>query len=326
MSIELKKRIFITKFVFVPIIFVLGCLDAVAAQSMREVRIGSSDLSFSNFTTYYARDRKFFEKEGLDAKIILVVKTEAALAALVAGELDYTTFSTSTIDAALRGMPIRLIAVTLQQPVVSLIVREEIKQVSDLKGKNIGISSFGGLIYVAAIYVLKQSGLSPKDVRLLATGGGVTGLAALKTGRVDAVLLSAPHDLKAMKEGFKALLDVGAVYKLPFGGISATKTKIQENPTEVQKVLRAVLRATKAVVDPQNKEDVVNYTSALFKMDRASAADFHRRIVPALNPAGVVEMDRIKLAIDSAVERGLIDKPLDPEMVVDFSMLKELRF
>jgi hypothetical protein len=37
-------------------------------------------------------------------------------------------------------------------------------------------------------------------------------------------------------------------------------------------------------------------------------------------------MDRIKLAIDSAVERGLIDKPLDPEMVVDFSMLKELRF
>lgn len=325
MSMVLKKWAFLTKFVSVLIISVLGCLDGVAAQSMREVRIGSSDLSFSNFTTYYARDRKFFEKEGLDAKIILV-KTEAAIAALVAGELDYTTFSTSTTDAALRGMPIRLIAVTLQQPVVSLIVREEIKQVSDLKGKNIGISSFGGLIHVAAIYVLKQSGLSPKDVRLLATGGGVTGLAAIKTGRVDAVLLSAPHDLKAMKEGFKALLDVGAVYKLPFGGISATKTKIQENPTEVHKVLRAVLRATKAVVDPQNKEDVVNYTSALFKMDRAAATDFHRRIVPALNPPGVVDMDKIKLAIDSAVERGLIDKPVDPEMVVDFSMLKDIRF
>jgi ABC-type nitrate/sulfonate/bicarbonate transport system substrate-binding protein len=300
-------------------------LEIVGAQSLKEVRIGSSDISFSNFSTYYARDRKFFEKEGLDAKIILV-KTEAALAALSVGELDYTTFSTSTIDAVLRGMPLRLIAVTLQQPVVSLIVRDGIDKVSDLKGKKIGISSFGGLIHVAAVYVLKQHGLSSKDVTLLATGGGVTGLAAIKSKRVDAVLLSAPYDLKATKEGFKALLDVGAVYKLPFGGISATTTKLQQNPTEVRKVLRAVLRATKAVVDPQNQPDVVNYTADIFKLDRETAADFYRRLVPASNPAGIVGMERIQLAVDSAVERGLIDKPQDANTVVDFSILKELKF
>ena len=69
------------------------------AAQLAEVRIGSSDISFSNFSAFYARDRGLFEKEGIDAKFILV-KTEAALAAQSAGDLDYTTFSTSVIDAA----------------------------------------------------------------------------------------------------------------------------------------------------------------------------------------------------------------------------------
>ncbi len=302
---------------------VLAAPGLIFGQLLQEIRIGSSDISFSNFTVYYARDRKFFKKEGLDPKII-IVKTEAALPALSTGELDYTTFSTSTIDAALRGMPLRLVAVTLQQPVVSLVVREGIKHVSDLKGKKLGISSYGGLIHVAAVYTLKHYGLSPKDVTLLATGPGVTGLAALRKGVIDAAVLGSPHDLQAVKEGFKALLDIGTIYKLPFGGISTTLTKIRENPREVKKVIMAVLQATKFVVDPQNKDDVINYTAAFFKVDRSSAAEFYRRLVPALNPSGIVDRDRITLAIDSAVERGLIDRPLDPDAVVDFSFAKEL--
>jgi hypothetical protein len=32
------------------------------------------------------------------------------------------------------------------------------------------------------------------------------------------------------------------------------------------------------------------------------------------------------MVIDSALERGLTDKPLDPDAVVDFSITKALRF
>jgi hypothetical protein len=38
----------------------------------------------------------------------------------------------------------------------------------------------------------------------------------------------------------------------------------------------------------------------------------------------MVEMDKIRLAIESAVERGVIDKPVDPAMVVDFSISRKL--
>jgi hypothetical protein len=54
--------------------------------------------------------------------------------------------------------------------------------------------------------------------------------------------------------------------------------------------------------------------------------EFYRRLIPSLNPSGIVERDKIKLVIDSAIERGLTDKPLDPDAVIDFSIVKQLRF
>jgi ABC-type nitrate/sulfonate/bicarbonate transport system substrate-binding protein len=313
------------KLPFLMVLLFLAWSDSTLGQPLKEIRIGSSDISFSNFSTYYARDRKFFEKEGFDAKII-IVKTEAALPALTTGELDYTTFSTSAIDAALRGLPLRLIAVTVKQPVIGLVVREGVNQVQDLKGKRIGISSLGGLTHVAAVAVLKQYGLNPKDVTLLAIGSGVARLVAMRKGGLDAALMNSPQDIQAVKEGFKVLLDVGTVYQLPFGGLSTTLTKMGENPAEVKQVIRAVLLATQALVKPENRDDAINHAAALFKIERGTAAEFHRRMVSALSPTGVVEMDKIRLAIESAVERGLIQKPLEPEAVVDFSLVRNMRF
>lgn len=90
--------------------FVLSFASLVLAQPLKEVRIASSTtVSFTNLSTVFARDRKFFEQEGLDVRII-VFQTGASLTALVAGNVDYTTLSTSAIEAALEGMPVRLVA------------------------------------------------------------------------------------------------------------------------------------------------------------------------------------------------------------------------
>jgi ABC-type nitrate/sulfonate/bicarbonate transport system substrate-binding protein len=207
---------------------------------------------------------------------------------------------------------------------VGLVVRKGIDNVTDLKGRKVGVSSFGGLLHVAAIYVLKHYGLSPKNVTVLATGPGNSGIAALKTGSIDGVFLSAPYDMLMAREGFTLLLDVGTLYQLPFGGISATPAKIREKPGEVERVLRAVIQAGKLIADPKNNEDVTAYIVRLFKLDRNLAEQFYRRLVASLTVNGTVEMDKIRLAIESAVERGVIDKPVDPAMVVDFSIARKL--
>ena len=311
-------------FVLAVVIFVLAHPGLTTAQSLQEIRIGSSNISVTNFTAFYARDRKFFEKENLDVKII-IVKTEVAIPALVARNLDYTTLSTSSIEATLKGMPLRLVAVTNQYPLLGLVVREGINKVPDLKGKKLAISSFGGAVYGAALNLLKTHGLKPQeDVAVLATGANAARIAALKQGAVDAALISSPDDIRVARDGLKILLDAGTVYRLPFGGISTTLTKIRESPAEVKKVVRAVVRATKFITESQNKDDVINYIVTFFKLDRSFADEFYRRLVPSLSPTGIVDRDKIKLVIDSAIERGLTDKPLDPEMVVDFSFAKEV--
>jgi len=308
------------------ILWIVFASHSAAAQSLKEIRIGSSNISVTNVCAFYARDRKFFEAEGFDAKII-IVKTEAALAALAAGDLDYSTLSTSSIEATLKGMPLRVIAVTNKHPLLGLVVRKGINRVADLRGKKLSVSSFGGATYGAAVYLLKNHGLRPKeDVTILAGGTNSIRISAVKQGTVDAALLSSPEDIKAATEGLPILVDVGNDYRLPWGGISATQTKIRRSGAETEKFVRAVLRATRAITEPQNKNDVTSWVGKFFNLDEKVSDEFYRRLIPSLNPSGIVERDKIKLVIDSAIERGLTDKPLDPDAVTDFSIAKRLRF
>ena len=294
------------------------------AQTLQEVRIGSSAIGFSSLTTYLARDFKFFEKEGLDAKIIYVA-TNVGLAALTAGNLDYTTLVTSAAEGALRGLPVRLVAVTNVEPLWGIVVRNEIKQISDLKGKKFGVSSFGGTSYSAALYVLKHYGLKPQeDVGILATGGTLERIAALKQESVHAAIIPAPGDMKAQQEGFKILMDAGTIYKLPNGGTSTTIAKIKANPGEVRRVVRAIVGATRFITDPHNKPEVTKYISRVFNLNTASTEQFYGRFVPTLSRTGTVEMDKIKLIIDDALARGIINKPVDPETLVDYSFARAL--
>jgi ABC-type nitrate/sulfonate/bicarbonate transport system substrate-binding protein len=295
-------------------------------QALKEVRLGSTDITVSNFCSFYARDRKFFEAEGLDMKMV-IIKTEAALAAMASGDLDYSTLSTSSVEGALKGMPLRLLAVTNRYPLLGLVVRKGVNSVADLKGKKLSVSSFGGAVYGAAVYLLRSHGLRPKeDVAILAGGTNSARIATPKQGLVDAALITAPDDLRAVGEGYRILIDVGSDYGLPWGGISASQNKIRRDPVETEKFLRAVMRGVRAITEPQNKGDVTRWIGKFFKLDDKQADDFYRRLVPSLNPSGLSERDKIKLIIDSAVERGLTDKPLDPDSVVDFSIMRQLRF
>ena len=189
------------------------------------------------------------------------------------------------------------------------------------------MSSFGGATYGAALYLLRNNGLKPKqDVTILAGGNNSIRVGALKQGAVDAVMLSAPEDIKAAAEGFNILLDVGSDYRLPWGRVSTTQLKIDRSRAEVEKFVRAVLRATRSITEPQNKQDVTGWLGKFFNLDVTVAEEFYRRLMPSLNPSGIVERDKIKLVIDSAIERGLTDKPLDPDAVTDFSIARKLRF
>jgi hypothetical protein len=119
-------------------------------------------------------------------------------------------------------------------------------------------------------------------------------------------------------------MDAGSVYKLPNGGMSTTVNKIRQNAAEVRRVVRALILATKFFAEPRNKPETIKYLSRVFNLDPASTEEFYRRFLPSLSPTGIVEMDKIKLIVDGAIDRGLINKAVDPEGLVDFSFARSL--
>lgn len=63
-----------------------------------------------------------------------------------------------------------------------------IKGYVDLKGKNVGVSDFGGTEYPVTRNVLKKMGIDPdRDVKWTAVGGGVPAGVALPRGAIDAL-------------------------------------------------------------------------------------------------------------------------------------------
>jgi ABC-type nitrate/sulfonate/bicarbonate transport system substrate-binding protein len=114
--------------------------------------------------------------------------------ALLGGSVDYTSAAGSIIAGAARGVPVRLILVVNTKPQFDLVGQPDLKSVSQLKGKIVGISSRGGAVDILTQTILAQHGVTPnKDATLIVIGSPEELETALRTGRIAACLLYAPR-------------------------------------------------------------------------------------------------------------------------------------
>ena len=157
-------------------------LVQVQAHAAEKIRIGYPDPSGSFLTLPLGEKAGFFQKEGFQPELIRIRST-IALAALVSGEIDYQSVVAPGIAAAIRGVPVKVVACYTPGITAAIIARPEYKSVQDLKGKTIGLNSFGGGLESTARLMFKHLGLDPdKDLKFLATGGIETRFAAMKQG------------------------------------------------------------------------------------------------------------------------------------------------
>jgi NitT/TauT family transport system substrate-binding protein len=83
--------------------------------------------------------------------------------------------------------------------------KPEIKSVSDLRGKRIGVTRFGASTHFAGLSMLDSAGIKPNEVVFIQNGGVGESLAALLGGRVDATMIGYPFGLRAKNAGFPLL-------------------------------------------------------------------------------------------------------------------------
>ena len=165
------------------------------ADAVDRIRIAVSNPNMPNLTAAMAQHSGFFKDENIDAEIIRM-NPNVAVTALSTGDVDYGQLFGAVVGGAIAGLPVRIVAGYLDNWPMTLIAQPEFKSLKELKGKTLGISSFGATPDVAARLMLKQAGIDvEKDIKVLALGSDAARLTALKQRVVDLIVISPPSDI-----------------------------------------------------------------------------------------------------------------------------------
>src|SRR5947208_16514983 len=116
--------------------------------------------------------------------------------------------------------------------------RPDYQNVKNLRNKKIALTGLGGTSHVALQIAFESAGENPKNFVYLGMGGSQL-LPALKSGTVDAALLSPPMLYFARKKDFRELLDVGSHVRIPLVGLTVLVLTLRILLDELKLVIRS---------------------------------------------------------------------------------------
>ena len=300
-------------------------VSPLSAQ-LRKVRFSVSAASIAEVPFRIANIKGFYRDEGLDVEVILI-RGAVGMQALLGGSVDYTSASGSTIAAAVRGIPVKLVFIASAKPQFDLIAQPQIRSIGDLKGKHVGISSRGGAVDLLTQLIVQKNGLVPnKDVVSLVVGGQEDTVLALRTGRIAAALLTPPRPLILQREGFNRLAYSGDYMpSYPSGGIGVTDEKIKTSPDDVLAFVKGSVRGLQFA--RQNRAETIKILSDYFNIkDMALSAQLFDLYLSRLPVDGSADEAWMKGAIDFTQKSlGGAEKEIPTSRVFDFSFVQKAK-
>jgi NitT/TauT family transport system substrate-binding protein len=293
------------------------------ADALDKVTISHSvTLSATVAPLFYGIQRGFFRDENIDLDY-RVLRADIGIKALLNGEVDYIYSASTATRASIRGLPIRALSYDLERLLHFLMGRPGVRTASDLKGKIIGVSSFGASGDVAARACLRSMGVDPKkDVTLVAVGADSVRYNALKAGSVEAIIAPLPRNLIMKKEGFNELCYAGRLSKGTVGGVITTIDRIHSKPEQAKAMLRAMLRTSRSL--NRERSDFVEFLVTRIKLDRDIAKETASLLSDGQTKNGIIEESDLQAVIDSERQFLQVEKPVKPSDVADYRLLKQV--
>ncbi len=218
---------------------------SVSAQSrgLKKIQVGVPAVSMGNIVIFFTKEARIYEKHGLDAEPVVISGSGIASRALIAGSVTISPIATPAVmTAVLAGSDMVILAHTMPGVIQTLMVRPDIKRAEDLKGKTIGVTTFGSLGDFLVRYLAKQKGLNPdKDFALRQIGADPERFISLRQGSIQAATLSHPTFILAKRAGFEMLWDFFKEVEYPWSEIATTRTLIKQDRDLVMRYMRAHL-------------------------------------------------------------------------------------
>ena len=303
-------------------ILVAVLCSAPIAGAQETVRISLSVRNVVLMPYYYAKDKGFFDREGLRAEIIQM-RSNLQVAGVASGELDFMSGVGTAFEAMRKGAPLKVLAVLYRAPLFSLVSGTAIKAPKDLEGKKVGVSRIGSESHNAAVWMLTQNGVDVRKVTFLQTGSTIVSMIGLQQNSLEASVLSPPFSGEMVVQGYKVLAKTSDVAESPFNGMATSHEKLRTRPERIRKSLKALLESYRRI--KQDRPGTIDYIRQSFKVNERIAENSYNEIREVMLDDMIMPEDRLKKALDGPYARSEGEKSLSINEVVDYSILRSLR-
>ena len=261
----------------------------------------------------YAQKANIFRKHGIQMDVVPMGSGAAIFAAVVGGSAEIGAGSLFPVFAAYaRGVPLRIIApasiYTSDHADALLLVQKDtpIKTGRDLNGKTIASDAVKDVNGTATRAWVDLNGGDGKSLKLIELRP-IEQLAALDSGRIDAVVLKPPYLTTALNSGkFRAIgkpLDAIAPHFLLSCWV-ASADYIAKNPDLINGFVSGLLEAARFT--NANQGATTDLIAAFTGQDPALVGGGIRSTT-----AETISIADLQRPLDFALKYGIIDKPFD---------------
>jgi len=312
------------------ILFAFSLLVSVAAGALYDVglcqekiRIGVPLFPTVSFPAYIAHEKGFFEKYGLKAEIIRINSEPTTYQALISGDIDVTSGApTGLVQSNLQGVPVVSLGSWDNLVSYTIVTKEKIEDLAQLKGKKIGINRLGGKSSLILRVMLEEAGLNTtRDVTLLQLGGSQERLAALLRGGIDAAPVDFAFEPKMKQLGFHLVTGK----KTPFmnGPMVVKVASVQANRGKWVRFVKAYMEATHYL--SSNKEGSLETLRRSIGLEEKETLDHAYEQMRARTDLDLIPPDA---AVDNLIKMmTYVDKraaTVDKSKLADYSIAREL--
>ena len=305
------------------VILVSGVIVSGTGSAQEKIRIGVPLFPTVSYPVFIAHDKGFFERNGLKAEIIRINSEPTTYQALISGDIDATSGApTGLVQSNIQGVPVVSLGSWDNLVSYTMATREKIDDLSQLRGKKIGVNRLGGKSSLVLRVMLEDAGLNPmKDVTLLQLGGSQERLAALIRGGIDAAPVDFAFEPKMKQMGFFLV----AGKKTPFmnGPMTVKVSSLQANRPKWVRFVKSYLEATYYMTT--NKDASVEVLRRAIQIDDKETLDYAYEQMRARATVDLIPPDA---AVENLIKMvAYVDKratSIEKSKLADYSILKEL--
>ncbi|PLS17426.1 aliphatic sulfonate ABC transporter substrate-binding protein [Bacillus sp. M6-12] len=216
---------------------------------------------------FLAKEKGFFEKNGIDVDLSIVEGLAERKQALASGKIDgMATALDVQVTLAASDIPVNVVWILDDSyGGDGILVKKGINDVKDLKGKKMAFE-VGSTSHMLALTALKQGGLTEKDVEVIQMSAGDAG-AAFAAGKVDAAVTWEPWLSKGSQANGKILLTTKDLPGIIVDTVSFKEDVIKKRPDDVKAFVKAMGEAMNYW--KENKKDADEIMAKGLKIDTA---------------------------------------------------------